>query len=243
MEELISKLGLKKIVLVSPSMSGKYGLPFLLHAQDPDLVGFVAIAPTGTAKYRKEDYQQVDIPVLVMWGERDQSEHMKETEYWMANIPDHTRVMIPRAEHAAFVGNPKDFHSEILRFLTKQISIGEDSDTVFARDEDTGGGWFGESDSDYADSDTMNGYELDTADFDTNMYIDDYAELGQYFEDYNYDLDYDDDFFGKFDMDTDTEYDTELDTDTDSGFFNFGNFAGGLFGNDEDTLDDDDTEV
>merc|ERR1712228_269021 len=70
------------------------------------------------------------VPVLVMYGERDKTELKEESIYWMENIPDHTNVMIPRAEHAAFVGNPGEFHKEILRFLSTQCTLGEDTDTM-----------------------------------------------------------------------------------------------------------------
>merc|ERR1712154_735715 len=39
------------------------------------------------------------------------------------------------AEHAAFVGNPEEFHKEILRFLSTQCTLGEDTDTMDIDDE------------------------------------------------------------------------------------------------------------
>merc|ERR1712154_124571 len=129
MQQLIEKLKLTKVVIVTPSMSGTYGLPVLLEENDIDLRGFVAIAPQSTNKYSKQQYQSVTVPVLVMYGERDKTPYKEESVYWMENIPDVTNVMITKAEHAAFVGNPEDFHKEILRFLSTQCQIGEDTET------------------------------------------------------------------------------------------------------------------
>jgi len=129
MESLIDKLRLKKVVIITPSMSGLYGLPILLEDSNVDLRCFVAISPENTPKYKREQYQSVDVPVLVMYGERDKTPAKDEMLYWMENIPDHTNVMVQKAEHAAFVGNPEGFHNDILRFLSSQCTIGEDTET------------------------------------------------------------------------------------------------------------------
>merc|ERR1712228_740096 len=106
----------------------------------------------------------------------------------------HTNVMIPRAEHAAFVGNPEEFHKEILRFLSTQCTLGEDTDTMdsdlndmydddelfgYQRDDDV--------DSDYYDKDVDTG-----SDGLNNQNMEEY--LAQYFAgDDGYDSDYYDD--------------------------------------------------
>eukprot|EP00481_Brizalina_sp_1-RS-2013_P000488 TRINITY_DN1249_c0_g1_i1.p1 TRINITY_DN1249_c0_g1~~TRINITY_DN1249_c0_g1_i1.p1 ORF type:complete len:114 (+),score=30.19 TRINITY_DN1249_c0_g1_i1:43-384(+) len=103
-----------------------------------------------------------------MYGERDKTPFKEESLYWMDNIPTHSNVMIKKGEHAAFVGNPEDFHKEILRFLSTECSIGEDTDTsdedlnqvyddnddIFGYDayDDTNG----DSDTGYYDSETEN---------------------------------------------------------------------------------------
>jgi len=89
--------------------------------------GLVAIAPADTGKYSKQQYQAVSVPVLVMYGERDKSKYREEANYWLEEIPWHTNVMVPKAEHAAFMGNPNDFQKEILRFLATECQVGEDS--------------------------------------------------------------------------------------------------------------------
>merc|ERR1712176_1205120 len=196
-------------------MSGIYGLPILLQNNYIDLRGFVAIAPAATPKFSKQQYQSVDVPVLVMYGERDKTDYMKESVYWMENIPDHTSVMIKKAEHAAFVGNPEDFHKEILRFLSTQCTLGEDTDT------DNGL-------SDVYDDDDLFGYEGgDDMDTDSDYYDDtennekDQKYFAEYFAgaDDKYGQDYYDEtdlFFDNKDQ-IGPEYDTDTQIDINYG--------------------------
>merc|ERR1712232_933690 len=112
----------------------------------------------------------------VLYGERDKTELKEESIYWMQNIPDHTNVMIPRAEHAAFVGNPEEFHKEILRFLSTQCTLGEDTDTM---DSDL---------TDMYDDDALFGYQRGDTDTDSDYYDDADSDYGgnanQNFEEY-----------------------------------------------------------
>ena len=58
----------RRVVIVSPSMSGGFSLP--LVARDPDSVaGYVPVAPVGIDQYR-EALGQVDVPTLVVWRRR-----------------------------------------------------------------------------------------------------------------------------------------------------------------------------
>ena len=112
----------------------------------------------------------------------------------MENIPDHTNVMIKKAEHVAFVGNPEEFHKEILRFLSSQCQLGEDTniddselDSVYDNEDYFGYGYYGDSDTDsdyYGDSD----YEGNGGDSDYEQYLYDYfngdtAYDGEYYDD------------------------------------------------------------
>ncbi|KFQ36955.1 Alpha/beta hydrolase domain-containing protein 14A, partial [Mesitornis unicolor] len=70
LDHVLQELGMQRPVLVSPSMSGRFALPFLL-AQGDRLAGFVPIAPVGTKDYAAEQYQQVQTPTLILYGDRD----------------------------------------------------------------------------------------------------------------------------------------------------------------------------
>ena len=59
-----------RFVVVSPSMSGGFSMPFV--ARHPDRVaGYVPVAAAGIDDYRAV-LEAVDVPTLVVWGEQDQ---------------------------------------------------------------------------------------------------------------------------------------------------------------------------
>lgn len=67
----VETLGLRAAVLISPSMSGHYAVPFLMKHSDK-LRGFVPIAPVGTRTFTPLQYQAIQVsflfPLRVLWG-------------------------------------------------------------------------------------------------------------------------------------------------------------------------------
>ena len=67
--DVISALGLDRPVLVSPSLSGSYTLPFLLGWQPEkahDKVrGYIPVAPIFTDKFTEEVYKKCQVNLLV----------------------------------------------------------------------------------------------------------------------------------------------------------------------------------
>lgn len=64
LEKLISTLKLKSPVIISPSMSGSYSLPYLF--KDPSAVkqrsrGFVPVAPVHTKEFTPEQYKNLPV--------------------------------------------------------------------------------------------------------------------------------------------------------------------------------------
>lgn len=70
LEKLITALDLRTPVIVSPSMSGSYSLPFLFV--DPANVskrsaGFIPIAPVQTESYSQEKYKSLNVSILILF--------------------------------------------------------------------------------------------------------------------------------------------------------------------------------
>lgn len=60
---LIYKLQLENVVIISPSMSGRLTLPFIFQpsGQKTPIKGFVPIAPVGTEKYNVTDFKKIKV--------------------------------------------------------------------------------------------------------------------------------------------------------------------------------------
>uniref|UniRef100_A0A670IL04 Protein ABHD14A n=1 Tax=Podarcis muralis TaxID=64176 RepID=A0A670IL04_PODMU len=102
-------------VLISSSMSGRYSIPFLL-ASGEQLKGFVPIAPVGTKDFTTQQYQQVKIPTLIIYGERDTGLGTQSLQS-LQQIPKSRVVMLLGAGHACYLDKPQEFHKALLNFL------------------------------------------------------------------------------------------------------------------------------
>ena len=100
MERVLQDLNVQNAVLVSPSLSGRYALPFLMRGHH-QLRGFVPIAPASTQNYTHEQFQAVKVlgggslkvlascPWLGSWGEETQvvlGGHMAPSLIWMEEM-------------------------------------------------------------------------------------------------------------------------------------------------------------
>uniref|UniRef100_A0A8D0L0Q4 Abhydrolase domain containing 14A n=1 Tax=Sphenodon punctatus TaxID=8508 RepID=A0A8D0L0Q4_SPHPU len=115
LQHVLKELALQKPVLVSSSMSGRYSIPFLLKYWI-QLKGFVPIAPVGTKEYTTQQYQEVQTPTLIVYGEKDTHLGTQSLQN-LKQIPKHRVVMLSGAGHACYLDKPREFHEALLHFL------------------------------------------------------------------------------------------------------------------------------
>ncbi len=117
LKKLIALLRLNNLVIISPSMSGRMTLPYLvkLKTKQKLIRGFVPIAPVGTDQFRTTDYKRIKVPTLIVHGEKDvkfQSAFEK-----LQQIPTSKIFLMKDASHASYVEKPMEFHNELRQFL------------------------------------------------------------------------------------------------------------------------------
>ncbi|XP_051483390.1 protein ABHD14A isoform X2 [Apus apus] len=115
LDHVLQELDMQTPVLVSPSMSGRFSLPFLLTRKD-QLAGFVPVAPVGTKDYTAEQYRQVQTPTLILYGEHDTRLGLQALQS-LRHLPRHHVAVVPDAGHACYLDKPQDFHRALLGFL------------------------------------------------------------------------------------------------------------------------------
>ena len=93
--DLLKALDLKKPVIVSPSFSGLYSLPVMIAAP-PRAPGYVAVAPVAIPAY-KAKLKRIVVPVLAVWGERDQVVSREYQNMLADTVPEGRKATIPRA--------------------------------------------------------------------------------------------------------------------------------------------------
>ncbi|XP_050996737.1 LOW QUALITY PROTEIN: protein ABHD14A [Acomys russatus] len=115
LERVLRDLHVQNAVLVSPSLSGSYALPFLMRSHH-QLRGFVPIAPTSTRNYTQEQFWAVKTPTLILYGELDHT-LARESLQQLHHLPNHSVVKLPNAGHACYLHKPEAFHLALLSFL------------------------------------------------------------------------------------------------------------------------------
>jgi len=114
LEEVLDKLKLEQTILVSPSMSGTFSIPFLL--QHPErLHGYVPVAPVIPSEYGDGDFKKSEVPTLVVYGENDQFALSKNK--LLQQIQNSTTKMIPNGSHPCYLDNPELFHKFIIDYF------------------------------------------------------------------------------------------------------------------------------
>ena len=116
--KLIVKLHLDRPVVVSPSMSGKFAMPFVVEHSDR-LRGFVAVAPVGIEENVKA-LARISVPLLAIWGEHDKVIPLSHADLLLKHVPNSRKVVIPKAEHAFYIDDAVIFHKELTSFV-KQL--------------------------------------------------------------------------------------------------------------------------
>lgn len=112
---LLPALGLSRPVVVAPSMSGRYVFP-LLVAEPQTFAGVVLVAPAGIRTYRAV-VETVRLPVLLVWGEKDETVPVAESYLLTTRWPQAQRLVLEGAGHAAYLDRPEAFNTALVAFL------------------------------------------------------------------------------------------------------------------------------
>ncbi|XP_051563254.1 putative protein-lysine deacylase ABHD14B, partial [Myxocyprinus asiaticus] len=103
------------VVIISPSLSGMYSLPFL--CQHPEQVkAYITIAPICTEKISAEQYSGIQTPTLIVYG--DQDTQLGEVSLSnLSQLPNHKVMVMKGAGHPCYLDDPATWHKAILDFL------------------------------------------------------------------------------------------------------------------------------
>lgn len=113
--KLIDALHLDRPVVVSPSMSGRFAMPFIVEHSDR-LRGFVAVAPVSI-KQHENALARITVPLLAIWGEHDHVIPLSHADLLLKHVPRSRKVVVPKAGHALYMDDAATFHKELIRFF------------------------------------------------------------------------------------------------------------------------------
>jgi pimeloyl-ACP methyl ester carboxylesterase len=104
-------------------MSGNYSLPVVVHHPEK-LKGFVAVAPVGISRFRKQ-LRGLDLPTLAVWGSNDRIVPVAQADWLVELMPKAQKVILENAGHACYMRATDAFHQHLLQFaamLTEWIT-------------------------------------------------------------------------------------------------------------------------
>ncbi|XP_058535065.1 putative protein-lysine deacylase ABHD14B [Ochotona princeps] len=111
---VVAALELGPPVVISPSMSGMYSLPFLT-APGSQLRGYVPVAPICTDKISAANYASVKVPALIVYGDQDPMGHSSFEH--LKQLPNHRVLVLEGAGHPCYLDKPEEWHTGLLHFL------------------------------------------------------------------------------------------------------------------------------
>ena len=112
---LVPLLSDRPVVVISPSMSGRFSFPFVIR-RPSYLAGYVPVAPAGIEAHLKS-VEGSRIPTLIFWGSEDKIIPLKQGERLSRAMPNSRLVVLAGARHPCYLDKPLEFHRELLQFL------------------------------------------------------------------------------------------------------------------------------
>ncbi|XP_060080327.1 putative protein-lysine deacylase ABHD14B [Ylistrum balloti] len=116
--ELIKALKLTSPVIISPSMSGSFSLPFLFDQPDtmpPRARGFVPVAPVQTGAYSSK-FSVSKIKTAIVTGDKDTVIGPAARKN-LAALPNAKDFLMENAGHPAYLSDPDMWHTILFTFL------------------------------------------------------------------------------------------------------------------------------
>eukprot|EP01026_Neomeris_dumetosa_P030923 TRINITY_DN24624_c0_g1_i1.p1 TRINITY_DN24624_c0_g1~~TRINITY_DN24624_c0_g1_i1.p1 ORF type:complete len:250 (-),score=39.91 TRINITY_DN24624_c0_g1_i1:347-1096(-) len=122
LEQLVQKVAgeNEKVVLVTPSMSGQYALPFFSKG-GKGIAMWVPVAPVGIPEWKGPSEEAQQMQVFAIYGELDPM--TKDLDKFKSFFPgdNWSQLEIQGAEHPAYLKDP-DLFNQQLDEATKKIS-------------------------------------------------------------------------------------------------------------------------
>ncbi|XP_034388669.1 protein ABHD14B [Cyclopterus lumpus] len=115
LKEVCEQLSLTSVVVISPSLSGMYSLPFLLQHQAL-IRAYIPVAPICTENFTAEQYQSVKVPSLIVYGDQD-SQLGELSLNNLSNLANHSVVVMRGAGHPCYLDDPDTWHKALTDFL------------------------------------------------------------------------------------------------------------------------------
>lgn len=120
LKQFIKQEKLGRPVIVSPSMSGKYAIPFMMKPEPSScrdrMLAYIPLAPVRTELYNEAEYRRCEIPVMIVYGTKDVSLGHTSAGH-LRNMPNSEIFTMEGAGHANYEERPGEWNRLLYNFL------------------------------------------------------------------------------------------------------------------------------
>lgn len=113
----LDALSIESCVVVTPSMSGAFALPFAARAPER-VTGLVALAPVSIEEWVRE--LEPTTRALLVWGSEDATVPPADAEPLLERLKRARLEVLEGAGHPAYLEQPARFHELLLAFLAEE---------------------------------------------------------------------------------------------------------------------------
>jgi abhydrolase domain-containing protein 14 len=116
---LIEAEGIKKPVLIGPSMGGRISLSFALD--HPELVGGLVLIGCVRIEDDLERLRTIKVPTFIVWGDKDPIAPIANAHVLNREIKGSRLLIMEGAKHACYLEKPELWHSELVGFMKENF--------------------------------------------------------------------------------------------------------------------------
>lgn len=119
-EQFIKQEKLGRPLIVSPSMSGGYAIPFMMEPEPSTcherMRAYIPLAPVKTELFKDSEYHRCEIPVMIVYGTKDKTLGLTSVGH-LRNMPNSEIFPMEGAGHANYEERPDEWNHLLYNFL------------------------------------------------------------------------------------------------------------------------------
>ena len=115
LEEVLPVLGVRRPIIVAPSLAGSFAFPYLV-AHPEGVAGFVGIAPAGVPEWAPK-LAGCPVPALIVWGTADRVFPVEQAATLCGAFRTATPLYLEGAKHPAYLDAPEAWHEGLVEFV------------------------------------------------------------------------------------------------------------------------------
>lgn len=126
LEALLKALNTTRPVIVTPSMSGSFSIPFMMEPSSETcherLRGIISLAPVATGLFQHSQYFRCQIPAMIVYGSLDKKLGLQALGN-LRNMPRKRMYVQKDAGHPSYIDKPAEWNNLLYHYCTIVVNM------------------------------------------------------------------------------------------------------------------------